>query len=185
MIEDDVELYKGVIDSHPGHFDAIHSTTTWHKELRMTATGEVVKINRQMAYMSDEPTIYRYDRYELDGVAWSQVMSGLRCWLQAIMPHRFNSVLLNLYQTGKDEIRWHSDKEEQLGESPVIACLNFGATRTMHFKSKTTKEVHAFELAGGDLLVMKENCQKNWLHAILADKSVLLPRISCTFRWVQ
>ena len=85
---------------------------------------------------------------------------------------------------GKDEIKWHSDSEPQLGENPIIATVNLGATRTFRFVNKETGEKIAIPLDHGDLLMMHENCQKNYKHAILPEKSVKEPRISLTFRKV-
>ncbi len=97
---------------------------------------------------------------------------------------KFNSVLLNLYANGKDEIKWHSDKEESLGENPVIACLNIGAKRKFWFRKKETgSDKFFYEVENGDLLIMGENCQKNYLHAILKEPDVKESRISLTYRY--
>ncbi len=37
-------------------------------------------------------------------------------------------------------------------------------------------------MENGDLLIMLDNCQENWLHAILKEKEIKDPRISLTFR---
>lgn len=93
-------------------------------------------------------------------------------------------MLLNLYENGKDEIRWHSDKEDQLGDEPVIACVNLGATRKFHFLEKETGNKKFYNVANGDLLIMGDQCQKKFLHAILKEKDVTEPRISLTYRKV-
>ena len=61
--------------------------------------------------------------------------------------------------------------------------MNFGATRKFWFLNKATNEKFYHELNNGDLLVMGENCQQNYLHAILKDSTVKEPRISLTFRF--
>ena len=168
----------------------------WHNELK-NDEGVPVKINRKMAYMYDEPVNYRYARLNLPGTTWNSTAEGIKSYLISNIPFlnkdeklfEFNSVLLNLYETGKDEIRWHSDKETQLGEKPVIACINLGAGRKFSFmkKGKTPeeREIVEFFVEHGDLLMMMEDCQENWLHAILKDKTVTEPRISLTFRLVN
>ncbi|MGI8580887.1 MAG: alpha-ketoglutarate-dependent dioxygenase AlkB, partial [Chitinophagaceae bacterium] len=41
----------------------------------------------------------------------------------------FNSVLLNLYRTGKDSVGWHRNNEKEFGTNPIIASVSFGETR--------------------------------------------------------
>ena len=38
-------------------------------------------------------------------------------------------MLLNWYRSGEDHMGWHADDEPELGPNPVIASVNFGATR--------------------------------------------------------
>jgi alkylated DNA repair dioxygenase AlkB len=44
---------------------------------------------------------------------------------------KFSSVLLNRYRDGKDYVSWHADDEKELGKNPVIASVNFGASRRL------------------------------------------------------
>ena len=177
-------------------FDTLLKEVEWHNVLN-NDEGAPVKINRKMAYMYDEPVNYRYARLNLPGTTWNTTAAAIKQYMIANIPFlskdeklfEFNSVLLNLYETGKDEIRWHSDKETQLGEKPVIACINLGAGRKFSFmkkgKTPAEREIVEFFVEHGDLLMMMEDCQDNWLHAILRDKSVTEPRISLTFRLVH
>lgn len=177
-------------------FDTLLKEVEWHNVLN-NDEGVPVKINRKMAYMYDEPVNYRYARLNLPGTTWNTTAAAIKQYMIANIPFlskdeklfEFNSVLLNLYETGKDEIRWHSDKETQLGEKPVIACINLGAGRKFSFmkkgKTPAEREIVEFFVEHGDLLMMMEDCQDNWLHAILRDKSVTEPRISLTFRLVH
>lgn len=156
----------------------------WQDELQLADGPGKKKIRRKMSYVSDIPELYRYTNLIVQGETWNPVLVEIRSRLENDIDFPFNSVLLNLYRDGKDEIRWHSDKEDQLGEEPVIACVNFGATRSFRFKKKETGEDKVFPVANGDLLLMGPQCQKKWLHAILKEKEVTSPRISLTFRWV-
>lgn len=183
----DIRLYKSAFDSALADrwFEALLHGTNWHKELRMVKTGEMATIPRRMAYIADEPIMYRYDKYELPGDVWNETLLEIKKHVEEKTGERFNSVLLNLYEDGKDGIGWHSDKERQLGQEPFIACLNLGAGRIFSFKRKRESEMlieHWVE--NGDLLVMDRQCQRNWLHAILENPKVTEPRISLTWRWV-
>ncbi|CAB4219060.1 Alpha-ketoglutarate-dependent dioxygenase AlkB-like [uncultured Caudovirales phage] len=257
----DITHIKGFLSKEEADtaFADMHDNVAFRNELEKD-DGGWQKINRGMAYMYDRKVDYKYAKLNLPSVEWNPSAEKIN----RILGHagyRFNSVLLNLYADGKDEIKWHSDKEDQLGPKPLIACINLGAGRNFSFMRKRKPlEVHekwnairaikedlrkqfvdamspeqkAFvpqNLSGnidtvlltpseewpadltnymydmynlclvggmklekterieyfvehGDLLIMHEDCQENWLHAILKDKSVTEPRLSLTYRWV-
>ena len=96
----------------------------------------------------------------------------------------FNAMLLRLYFDGNDEIAWHTDGREFLGELPTIASLSLGGTASFQMRRMTTvwpcaKTVNGgvdvntprrdFKVSSGDLLVMSKDTQvadaRNVLHA--------------------
>lgn len=181
----DVEYIKSFYrESWANHyFDYLYKNVKWADELK-TVDGSTKKIKRKMAYFYDRKVDYKYANFILPGEVWINELEEIKELIEYLSFGKYNSVLLNLYEDGKDEIKWHSDKEPQLGENPVIAMLNLGATRTFHMINKETGEKQAWPLSNGDLFIMGADCQKNWLHAILPEKDVTGPRISLTFRWV-
>ncbi len=156
----------------------------WQKQL-LRDDGVTHTIERKMAYIDERASDYHYANLLLKGNTWKdgpvELMTALKK-VSEFCGHEFNSVLLNLYENNKDEIRWHSDKEKQLGDEPLIACLNLGATRKFSFRNKETNERFDYPVAAGDLLVMGTRCQKRYLHAILKDNEATGARISLTFR---
>lgn len=94
---------------------------------------------------------------------------------------QMNSVLINYYRDGKDKINFHSDDLSQIGESPVICSVSFGATRKFIFKHKVTKERIEILLDDGDLLIMLGDTQEHWLHGVLPEDNKD-KRINLTFR---
>lgn len=184
---DDITLTKGFIskDAADHCFKHLTEQTFWTNMLRIKGSEAFKKIHREMAYMADEGVYYDYSNLQLPVISWTAEMRAIALRLSSHLKIDFNSVLLNKYRDGKDEIRWHSDKEEQLGDKPVIACINLGATRKFWFLEKATGNKFFHLVEHGDLLVMGENCQKKYLHAILQEKGVTEPRISLTFRKVQ
>lgn len=183
---DDITIIQGFIpkDATKGIFDRLLSTINWQNELVIAGTDQKTKIHRKMSYVTDKTVTYAYANLQLQGETWTPELLEIRDKVQARLGIDFNSVLLNLYEDGKDEIKWHSDKEKQLGDNPVIACVNLGATRNFWFLEKSTGMKSARAVADGDLLIMGGNCQRNYLHAILKEKKVTEPRMSLTFRWV-
>jgi alkylated DNA repair dioxygenase AlkB len=96
---------------------------------------------------------------------------------------KFTSVLLNLYRDGRDSNGWHADNEKELGQSPVIASVSFGAPRFFHLKHRTIKEARLkVLLESGSLLLMEGNTQEKWLLQIPKTAKPTAPRINLTFR---
>lgn len=200
---EDITVIRGFLKKETAKelFEELTEKVKWHDELISTVDGSKVKINRKMAYIfgwgkgSEYDMDYTYANLKLNSQRWNGLPSLVR--LNAALANRlnpiysalilgqfdFDSVLLNLYKDGKDEIKWHSDKESILGPKPIIACINLGATRKFWFRRKENGSLKFFHgVEDGDLLIMGENCQTNYLHAILPEKDVKDTRISLTFR---
>lgn len=174
------------------YFKVLSNLVNW-TDIVVSESGSPIKLNRKMAYYSDKQKAYFYNKlkFETPNNTWtscdkkiSDILLFIKGMIQQKLDVKFNSVLLNYYEDGRDEIKWHSDKEFCLGENPVIACVNLGATRKFWVQEKIEKGDRWFyELKDGDLLVMNEHCQENFLHAILKEKEIKEPRISLTFRY--
>ena len=180
---DDITVYKNWLNEHQSNL--VHSYLDWCVDWtgeRITESGQTIKIKRKMAYYSDNGADYNYAGLQLKGQKWLTLLKVIKKRIEKYLNIELNSVLLNLYENGKSEIRWHSDKEPQLGDNPIIPCLNLGATRKFWFVEKGTSNKFYYEVANGDLLVMGPYCQSKYLHAILKEKEVTEPRISLTFR---
>lgn len=187
---EDITLIKGFLDIRETTpvFKELSEKVNWYDELTSTIDGTKVKINRKMAYIYETSVDYSYANLTFKGeefIKFPFLCSILEklCYADR---YDFNSVLLNLYKDGKDKINWHSDKEEIIGPNPIIACINLGAKRKFWFRKKEKdSEKFFYEVEDGDLLIMGENCQTNYLHAILPEKEVIGMRISLTFRKVN
>ncbi len=94
----------------------------------------------------------------------------------------FNYILFSLYRDEKDSIAYHSDDENFLGENPSIVSLTLGQDRLFSLKHKLTKEREDFCLTHGDLFIMQDNCQSDYMHSVPKQRHKLNPRISLTFR---
>jgi len=78
-------------------------------------------------------------------------------------------------------ISWHNDKEAL---NTPVASISLGATRLFRFRDiKETKGwEYELNLKSGDLVYMKEGCQRKYKHAVPVQKKVKDPRINLTFR---
>ena len=93
-----------------------------------------------------------------------------------------NSILVNYYDDGSRYIGYHSDDEKGL-----VGCVygfSYGAARKFKFKNKKTKEVTDLVLETNSMLIMKENTQRDYKHALPASKKITDRRISVTVRTI-
>jgi alkylated DNA repair dioxygenase AlkB len=108
----------------------------------------------------------------------------LRRVTEAATDTKYNFCLVNYYATGTDSISYHSDDEHFLGPEPAIASFTLGAQRDFLLKHKPHAQTHPvkpkendgdagsersslrFQLASGDMVLMRGATQANWLHSI-------------------
>lgn len=92
---------------------------------------------------------------------------------------RFNSVLFNYYKDGQDYMGYHQDNESEI-DTTYIASLSIGVSRRFNFKH-CDGELFSVMLDHGDVLIM-ENFQNSWKHAISKTKVTQAPSLNMTFR---
>ena len=128
---------------------------------------------------------YTYSGLTLAPNPWTPTLLALRDRLQDLTGARFNSVLLNLYRSGRDSIGMNADDEPELGRDPVIASVSLGDERRFRFerKDRSLRGV-GIDLAHGSLVVMRGATQRNWKHGIDKIRSDR-ERINLTFRMLQ
>jgi alkylated DNA repair dioxygenase AlkB len=166
-------------------FAALSSEIPWQRH-RLRLFGREVDAPRLSCWIGDADASYVYSRVRFDPVPWTPTVAQLRDDLAARVGVRFNSVLANLYRDGRDSVGWHSDDEPELGPTPVIASLSFGATRTFRLRSRLTREAAmSLDLSHGSLLVMAGDTQRLYQHALPKRAGVALPRINLTFRRIH
>lgn len=120
-------------------------------------------------------------------------LAMLKNLTEALTNDTYNFVLVNYYSTGQDSISYHSDDERFLGPNPAIASFSLGARRDFLMKHKppgagpgngngskgqSTSEAGSTEkvypgttqiklpLGPGDMVLMRGETQRNWLHSI-------------------
>jgi alkylated DNA repair dioxygenase AlkB len=162
-------------------FARLKREIAWAPDTAMV-NGELIQSARQVAWHADSPLSYTHSGVQRQSLPWDKtVLSELRNVVQRATATRFNSCVLNLYQNGSQGMGWHSDPEAH-GLHDVIASLSLGATRKFAFKHKASGERCEMDLHNGQLIVMRAQTQRYWLHALTKTTVVVSPRISLTFR---
>ena len=95
---------------------------------------------------------------------------------------------LNLYRGLHSRVGWHCDDEPLFGGagcSKLIVSLSFGSTALFKWKGKSCPDGDASScyLGHGDILVMDDQCQDEFLHC--TDPGLEQERINVTFRWIR
>ena len=184
MPDADVRFYPRCFDESEAArlLAELTQTISWRQD-QIRLFGRWVDQPRLTAWHGDPGCSYTYSGMTMQPQAWTTELLAIKERIEPVAGVVFNSVLLNYYRTERDSMGWHSDDEKELGENPVIASVNLGATRRLHFKHKLHKEQRvALDLTAGSLLIMAGPTQHFWLHQLPKSARSLGPRINLTFR---
>lgn len=147
--------------------------------------GKQHLLPRVSSWYGDSDRPYCYSGIRLNPNAWTPKLNQLRDELELICKRRFNSVLLNWYRSGDDYISWHTDAEPELGINPMIASINFGASRRFLLRLKDDHQVKLeIPLHHGSILVMAGQLQHHWQHSVPKQKKIKNHRVNLTFRTI-
>ena len=165
-------------------FKNLRSNIIWKQE-SMNMYGKKIDFPRLTAWYGNNDKPYSFSGITLQPLPWSSEILSIKSKIEPVAKTAFNSVLLNLYRNGNDSISWHTDAEMELGINPIIASVNFGATRKFQLKHMKTKEKLEIELTHGSLLIMQGELQHFWQHQVPKTKKVANERINLTFRVIK
>lgn len=113
-------------------------------------------------------------------------------YLTEINVPNINSILINYYESGDNEIAFHKDNQISFGEYPTICILSIGTERTLHFERTISNKLNRqsnktylnckYPLENNSLFIMGGSAQKYWAHGIPIKCNEKNPRWSLTFR---
>ena len=156
----------------------------WKQE-SMNMYGNRIDFPRLTAWYGDNDKPYKFSGITLQPLPWTTEILAIKNKIEPQSKVIFNSVLLNRYRNGNDSISWHTDAEPELGKNPIIASVNFGATRTFQLRHIHTKEKLEIELSHGSVLIMQGELQHFWQHQVPKTKEKIGERINLTFRVIK
>lgn len=149
----------------------------WERhELRIF--GRVVEMPRRIAWFGPLP--YRYSGVEHPARPMPPRVAALRDRVEALTGRAFDAALVNLYRDGRDSMGWHADDDYDPRGQPTIASLSLGATR--RFRVRGEGGSWSVDLPSGSLLVMGDDAQARYQHALPKMAGVEEARINLTFR---
>ena len=188
MPDGEVAIYRNFFNRIESDqiFQALLSKIKWRQD-KMKLYGKEFELPRLTAWYGDDGKSYTFSRIPMNPDAWTHTLLSVKSRIEEVTQAKFNSVLLNLYRSGKDGVSWHSDDEPELGKNPIIASVSFGETRRFQLRHKLDKSLDKVEitLTHGSLLIMKGSTQHLWQHQIPKTAKSLQERINLTFRIIN
>ena len=165
-------------------FETLRREIPWETH-RIRMFGREVDSPRLSCWIGDEDAAYAYSGTRFEPRPWPASLLAVRQRLSHELETGFDSVLANLYRSGRDAMGWHSDDERELGSEPVIASLSLGAARRFVLKSRDDVRLkREFLLPHGSLLVMAGQTQRHCRHCLPRTARPVGERINLTFRRV-
>jgi alkylated DNA repair dioxygenase AlkB len=162
----------------------LRNNIVWKQE-SMNMYGKKIDFPRLTAWYGNNDKQYSFSGITLQPLPWTSEILTIKNKIEPIAKTVFNSVLLNLYRDGNDSISWHTDAEKELGINPIIASVNFGATRKFQLRHIKTKEKLEIELTHGSLLIMQGELQHFWQHQVPKTSKPVGERVNLTFRVIK
>jgi len=179
---DCIDYYPDWVDDADQLFKLLLEEIAWERHA-ITLYGRTVRTPRLTAWMGDGP--YRYSGIVNEPTSWPEALVELRERLHDELGVAFNSCLINLYRDGADSMGYHSDNEPELGPRPTIASISLGDRRRFVLRHRGTGERWSWDLGHGDLLVMRDESQSDYAHAVPKTSRQVGPRMNLTFRRFQ
>ncbi|MEW5306849.1 MAG: hypothetical protein WDW36_009287 [Sanguina aurantia] len=149
--------------------------------------GKAIPQPRLVAYYSIEPlTPYTYSGLTLEPEHFPGDLLHVKGLMEKLLGPgavRLTACLANLYRDGNDHVSWHADDEPVFGPEPTIVSVSLGATRefVLRHNHNPNRQIR-YQLADGDVLVMKGHVQTYWKHSLLRSPTCSSPRINLTYR---
>ncbi len=136
----------------------------------------------------EQPEVRMYDRMVRTPRLVGQVDAGSHPVLESmvsILSDRYrilmDRVSAGWYRIGGDSVAWHGDRIARELPHSIVATVSLGGPRRFLIRPQGGGASRAFELGGGDLVVMGGACQRDWEHTVPKVASAP-PRIALMFR---
>jgi alkylated DNA repair dioxygenase AlkB len=93
----------------------------------------------------------------------------------------YDRIWMNWYRDHRDGTGWHADRPADRAPAATVPVLSLGAPRRFLVRPAGGGRSTVFTPAGGDLIVMRGRCQRDWQHCVPKQKTQAGPRMSLNF----
>jgi len=93
----------------------------------------------------------------------------------------YDGIWMNWYRDNQDSTSWHADRPANVAETAVVPVLSLGASRRFLIRPNGGGRSTVFTPEGGDLLIMRGRCQRDWQHCVPKQRTPATARMSLNF----
>jgi alkylated DNA repair dioxygenase AlkB len=93
----------------------------------------------------------------------------------------YDGIWMNWYRDHCDGTGRHADRPAKKVSTATVPVLSLGASRRFLIRPATGGPSTIFTPAGGDLLIMRGRCQRDWQHSVSKQKTPASARMSLNF----
>jgi alkylated DNA repair dioxygenase AlkB len=140
------------VHGHEAVLDVLWTTTRWEAH-RRRMYDRIVDVPRLVASLPD------------DGPG-HPLIASLAAALSAHYGRPLPQVSLAAYRNGRDSVAFHGDRLGITRNDAIVAIVGLGARRRFLLRPAGGGRSLAFDMGGGDLLVMGGTCQRTWEHGV-------------------
>jgi alkylated DNA repair dioxygenase AlkB len=94
---------------------------------------------------------------------------------------RYDRIWMNWYRDNRDSTSWHADRPANTAATATIPVLSLGAPRRFLIRPYGGGRSTAFTPGGGDVLIMRGRCQRDWQHSVPKQQKPGAARMSLNF----
>jgi alkylated DNA repair dioxygenase AlkB len=93
----------------------------------------------------------------------------------------YDRIWMNWYRNHHDGTGWHADRPAHKAPTAIVPVLSLGAPRRFLVRPVGGGSSIVFTPAGGDLIIMRGRCQRDWQHCVPKQKTPTGARMSLNF----
>jgi alkylated DNA repair dioxygenase AlkB len=93
----------------------------------------------------------------------------------------YDRIWMNWYRDHNDGTGWHADRPAHKAPTAIVPVLSLGAPRRFLVRPAGGGSSVVFTPAGGDLIIMRGRCQRDWQHCVPKQKTAAGARMSLNF----
>jgi alkylated DNA repair dioxygenase AlkB len=94
---------------------------------------------------------------------------------------RYDGIWMNWYRDNRDSTSWHADRPANTAATAIVPVLSLGATRRFLIRPYGGGPSTVFAPVGGDVLIMRGRCQRDWQHSVPKQQKPAKSRMSLNF----
>jgi len=93
----------------------------------------------------------------------------------------YDGLWMNWYRDHRDSTSWHADRPANEPATATVPVVSLGAARRFLIRPTDGGRSTTFTPAGGDAVIMRGRCQRDWVHSVPKQPTPAGPRMSLNF----